>query len=111
MNSSPEVLSWSVVHTTHKTQRAVYHVGGLVYSLLCSDNGSNVFVDGTVEFHLPKSLQYVRDFHVLQLTYETKTVFRVFKKIVKNEWIYLGRRSITSIDSDKSDRYHIFYIS
>lgn len=111
MNSSPEILNWSIVNLTHKTQRAVYHVGKSVHSLLCTENGNNSFSDKSVSFYLPKSNQYFNDYNALLYSFNNDLSFRVFRKLAKNQWIYLGRRKISSIDSSSVANNHVFIIN
>ena len=103
--NNPEVLEWRVVNVTHMTQRAVYHVGGCVHSILCTDNGDNTFIDEVVNFHLPKSPNYWNDFKSIKFAFENNKSFRVFRKIGTNQWIYLGKRVVKSIDSNNVKKY------
>jgi hypothetical protein len=110
MNSYSEVLEWKFVNATHKSQRAVYHVGGYIYSLLCSDNGENTFADNNIFFHLPKTSQYLSDYRSMQNSLNINKSFRIFKKLERNKWIYIGHGLIFKIDSSHSN-VHIFQIT
>jgi len=105
-----EVVEWNIVNSTHKTQRAVYHVGGCVHSLLCTENGNNTFSESKVSFHLPKTSHYSNDFKSLKFSFDNNKIFKVYKKLARNQWISLGDGFITSIDIGHN-RNNIFYIS
>ena len=102
-----EFLTWTEVNQTHNTIRAIYHMGKLVHSMLITDNGKNIVTDTNIIFMLPKSIQYANDLTVTSESLEKQNKFKLFRKIDKNKWIFLGRGIIEKINHDPISDYEI----
>lgn len=102
-----EFLTWKEVNQTHNTIRAIYHMGKLVHSMLITENGKNIVTEDNIIFMLPKSIQYANDLTVTSESLSKQNKFKLFKKLDKNKWIFLGRGIIEKINPDPERDYEI----